>query len=144
MWQHLDLVFHLESPAWHKGTREQPDKKKARHLVPKQEMRTLKLRCLWERAKVAQLSNVDKDQTWLDVTLKLRCALSDMHPPCDVTRIRDSNYCVNRKDCGREMTLRAWGSSWEWRKLHSGSWLSPVHDDRAHGVVWALLCYVKG
>ena len=46
------------------------------------QMRTPELGCLCKRPKVAQLSGVDKDQTLLDVTLKLPRARSV--PPCDV------------------------------------------------------------
>ena len=45
----------------------------------------------------------------MDVTLKFPHALS--FPPRDVHQSWDFNYCVNRKDCGREMTFRAQGSS---------------------------------
>ena len=45
-------------------------------------MRTLELRCLCKRPKVVQLSDVDENQTLLDVTLKLPRALSV--PPRDV------------------------------------------------------------
>ena len=45
-------------------------------------MRTLELRCLYKRPKVVQLSDVDENQTLLDVTLKLPRALSV--PPRDV------------------------------------------------------------
>jgi len=41
-----------------------------------QEVRTLELRGLHKKPKVAQLSNVDEDQTLLEVTLKLPHALS--------------------------------------------------------------------
>ena len=76
-------------------------------------MRTLELRCLCKRPKVVQLSDVDENQTLLDVTLKLPRAL--LFHPVMFTRIQDFNYCVNRNAFGREMTpcspgqfLRVW------------------------------------
>ena len=38
----------------------------------------------------------------------------------------------------------AQGNSWECGKHQTGSSLSPLHDDWACGVVWAVLCCVKG
>ena len=56
-------------------------------------MRTPELRCLLRRPKVAQLSNVDENQTLLYVTLKLPHALSV--PPLVVCQNRGFNQCVN-------------------------------------------------
>lgn len=81
-----------------------------------QEMRTLEIRCLHKRPKVAQLFDVDKDQTLLEVTLKLALSV----PPYVACQNQVFSYSVGWNDFGREMTPCSPGQFLEvWRTSYS-------------------------